>query len=82
MREARPVPRRASTVESRPINPDQSLLNAAVFVESFTALLTCEGKPKGGRCRNTVEVRLLKFWEDRNVMKRGELMGVDMLIFA
>ncbi|CAN6846160.1 unnamed protein product [Brassica oleracea] len=29
----------------RPINPDQSLLNAAVFVESFTALLTCEGKP-------------------------------------
>ncbi|KAL0826488.1 hypothetical protein Bca101_050165 [Brassica carinata] len=78
----------------RPINPDQSLLNAAVFVESFTALLTCEGKPngenssllladlKGGRCRNTVEVRLPKFWEDRNVKKRGELMGVDMLIFA
>ncbi|WZZ34621.1 hypothetical protein YC2023_018022 [Brassica napus] len=66
MREARPVPRRENTVES--LNGENSSLLLADL--------------KGGRCRNTIEVRLLKFWEDRNVKKRGELMGVDMLIFA
>ncbi|KAF3532786.1 hypothetical protein DY000_02041068 [Brassica cretica] len=34
---------------------------------------------KSGRCSNTAEVRLLRFWEARNVRKGGELMSVDML---
>ncbi|CAH8320550.1 unnamed protein product [Eruca vesicaria subsp. sativa] len=32
-----------------------------------------------GRCSATVEIRLLRFWEARNVRKGGELMSVDML---
>ncbi|KAL0690402.1 hypothetical protein Bca4012_090080 [Brassica carinata] len=35
---------------------------------------------KAGRCSNTAEVRLLRFWEARNVKKGGELMSVDMLL--
>ncbi|CAH8336196.1 unnamed protein product [Eruca vesicaria subsp. sativa] len=34
---------------------------------------------KSGRCSDTAEVRLLRFWEARNVRKGGELMSVDML---
>ncbi|KAF8096421.1 hypothetical protein N665_0309s0047 [Sinapis alba] len=34
---------------------------------------------KAGRCSNTAEVRLLRFWEARNVRKGGELMSIDML---
>ncbi|CAH8337466.1 unnamed protein product [Eruca vesicaria subsp. sativa] len=34
---------------------------------------------RSGRCSDTVEVRLLRFWEARNVRKGGELMSVDML---
>lgn len=33
-----------------------------------------------GRSSSTVEVRLLRFWEARNVRRCGELMGVDMLL--
>ncbi|CAF1778622.1 unnamed protein product [Brassica oleracea var. botrytis] len=33
-----------------------------------------------GRCSNTAEVRLLRFWEARNVRKDGELMSLDMLL--
>ncbi|WZZ84833.1 hypothetical protein YC2023_113412 [Brassica napus] len=33
-----------------------------------------------GRSSSTVEVRLLRFWEARNVRRGGELMGVDMLL--
>ncbi|XP_018453537.1 uncharacterized protein LOC108824614 [Raphanus sativus] len=33
-----------------------------------------------GRSSATVEVRLLRFWEARNVRHDGELMGVDMLL--
>lgn len=33
-----------------------------------------------GRSSATVEVRLLHFWEARNVRHDGELMGVDMLL--
>ncbi|KAH0891345.1 hypothetical protein HID58_053774 [Brassica napus] len=32
------------------------------------------------RCSNTAELRLLRFWEARNVWKGGELMSVDMLL--
>nr|VDC81641.1 unnamed protein product [Brassica rapa] len=32
-----------------------------------------------GRCSNVAEVRLLRYWEARNVRKGGELMSVDML---
>ncbi|KAG5411423.1 hypothetical protein IGI04_007742 [Brassica rapa subsp. trilocularis] len=32
------------------------------------------------RCSNTAEVRLLRFWEARNINKGGELMSVDMLL--
>ncbi|KAF2559494.1 hypothetical protein F2Q68_00015979 [Brassica cretica] len=34
---------------------------------------------RAGRCSNTAEVRLLRFWEARNTKKGGELMSVDML---
>ncbi|KAH0926469.1 hypothetical protein HID58_018725, partial [Brassica napus] len=33
---------------------------------------------QSGRSSSTVEVRLLRFWEARNVRRSGELMGVDM----
>ncbi|KAF3586779.1 hypothetical protein F2Q69_00031230 [Brassica cretica] len=35
---------------------------------------------RAGRCSNTTEVRLLKFWEARNINKGGELMSIDMLL--
>lgn len=35
---------------------------------------------KLGRCTRTVVTSLLRFWESRNMMKTGELMGVDMLL--
>ncbi|CAF2223842.1 unnamed protein product [Brassica napus] len=34
---------------------------------------------KAGRCSNTAEVRLLRFWEARNVKKGGEL-SFDILL--
>ncbi|CAH8343332.1 unnamed protein product, partial [Eruca vesicaria subsp. sativa] len=34
---------------------------------------------KVGRCSNTTEVHLLRFWEARNVRKGGEFMSLDML---
>ncbi|WZZ34442.1 hypothetical protein YC2023_017843 [Brassica napus] len=33
-----------------------------------------------GRCSNTAEVRLLRFWEAQNIRKGGELMSLDMLL--
>ncbi|CAG7876677.1 unnamed protein product [Brassica rapa] len=33
-----------------------------------------------GRSSSTVQFRLLRFWEARNVRRGGELMGVDMLL--
>ncbi|XP_056847802.1 uncharacterized protein LOC108821370 isoform X3 [Raphanus sativus] len=35
---------------------------------------------KSGRSSSTVEVRLLRFWEAKNVRRGGELTGVDMLL--
>ncbi|KAH0906347.1 LOW QUALITY PROTEIN: hypothetical protein HID58_038174 [Brassica napus] len=35
---------------------------------------------RAGRCSNTAEVRLLRFWEARNDRKDGELMSLDMLL--
>ncbi|KAF3531175.1 hypothetical protein DY000_02038234 [Brassica cretica] len=35
---------------------------------------------ESGRCSNTLEVRLLRFWESRNINKGEELMSVDMLL--
>ncbi|KAL0674984.1 hypothetical protein Bca4012_002965 [Brassica carinata] len=37
---------------------------------------------KYGRCSSTVEVevRLLRFWEARNIKRGGHFMGVDMLL--
>lgn len=32
-----------------------------------------------GRCSDAVEVRLLRFWEARNIRRGGELMSLDML---
>ncbi|KAG2317195.1 hypothetical protein Bca52824_020317 [Brassica carinata] len=32
------------------------------------------------RSSSTVEVRLLRFWEARNVRRGGEIMGIDMLL--
>lgn len=32
-----------------------------------------------GLCSDAVEVRLLRFWEARNVRRGGELMSLDML---
>ncbi|KAL0826959.1 hypothetical protein Bca101_050636 [Brassica carinata] len=31
---------------------------------------------KAGRCSNTADIRLLRFWEARNVRKGGELMSL------
>ncbi|KAL0706973.1 hypothetical protein Bca4012_073399 [Brassica carinata] len=33
-----------------------------------------------GRSSSTFQVRLIYFWEARNVHRGGELMGVDMLL--
>ncbi|KAF2557401.1 hypothetical protein F2Q68_00015223 [Brassica cretica] len=49
--------------------------NATVKARSFTKC-----NLKAGRCSNTADVRLLKFWEARNVRKGGELMSLDMLL--
>ncbi|CAN6882633.1 unnamed protein product [Brassica oleracea] len=35
---------------------------------------------RAGRCSNTAEVRLLRFWEARNINKEGELMSIEMLL--
>lgn len=35
---------------------------------------------QSGRSSSTVAVRLLRFWEAKNVRRGGELMGVDMLL--
>ncbi|KAG2314637.1 hypothetical protein Bca52824_017759 [Brassica carinata] len=35
---------------------------------------------KSGKCSSVVEVRLLRFWEARNVKRCGELMWLDMLM--
>lgn len=43
---------------------------------SFTMLADL----KYGRCSTTAEVRILRFWEARNIKRGGELMGVDMLL--
>ncbi|KAH0939604.1 hypothetical protein HID58_007065 [Brassica napus] len=32
---------------------------------------------RAGRCSNTAEVRLLRFWEARNINKGGELMSIE-----
>ena len=35
---------------------------------------------RAGRCSNTAEVRLLRFWEARNINKGGELMSIELLL--
>ena len=35
---------------------------------------------QAGRSSSFVQVRLLRFWEARNVRRGDELMGVDMLL--
>lgn len=35
---------------------------------------------RAGRCSNTAEVRLLRFWESRNINKGGELLSLDLLL--
>ncbi|CAH8382708.1 unnamed protein product [Eruca vesicaria subsp. sativa] len=35
---------------------------------------------KVGRCSNTTEVHLQRFWEARNVRKGGKLMSLDILL--
>ncbi|KAG5415532.1 hypothetical protein IGI04_003099 [Brassica rapa subsp. trilocularis] len=35
---------------------------------------------RASRCSNTAEVRLLRFWEARNINKGGELMSIEMLL--
>ncbi|KAF3509497.1 hypothetical protein F2Q69_00003283 [Brassica cretica] len=35
---------------------------------------------RAGQCSNTAEVRLLRFWEARNINKGGELMSIEMLL--
>ncbi|XP_013583329.1 PREDICTED: uncharacterized protein LOC106292272 [Brassica oleracea var. oleracea] len=46
------------------------------MVNSYTLLANL----RAGRCSNTVEVRLLRFWEARNINKGGELMSIEMLL--
>nr|VDC66376.1 unnamed protein product [Brassica rapa] len=33
-----------------------------------------------GRCSTAVEVRILRFWEAKNINKRGQLMSLEMLL--
>ncbi|KAF3583764.1 hypothetical protein F2Q69_00026169 [Brassica cretica] len=35
---------------------------------------------QSGRSSSTIEVRLLRFWEAKNVRRGGELMGVDIIL--
>ncbi|KAL0729996.1 hypothetical protein Bca4012_026089 [Brassica carinata] len=35
---------------------------------------------RAGRCSNVAEVRLLRFWEAKNINKRGQLMSLEMLL--
>ncbi|KAL0885430.1 hypothetical protein Bca101_009412 [Brassica carinata] len=35
---------------------------------------------RAGRCSNTAEVSLLRFWEARNINRGGELMSLEMLL--
>lgn len=46
------------------------------MANSFTLLADL----RAGRCSNTAEVRLLRFWEARNVRKGDELISLDMLL--
>ncbi|KAF2573550.1 hypothetical protein F2Q70_00000713 [Brassica cretica] len=46
---------------------------------SMASSYTLLANLRAGRCSNTAEVRLLRFWEARNINKGGELISVDML---
>ncbi|CAF2071701.1 unnamed protein product [Brassica napus] len=46
------------------------------MANSYTVLVDL----RAGRCSNTAEVRLLRFWEAKNINKRGQLMSVEMLL--
>ncbi|KAG2315098.1 hypothetical protein Bca52824_018220 [Brassica carinata] len=35
---------------------------------------------RAGRCSNVAEVRFLRFWEAKNINKRGQLMSLEMLL--
>ncbi|CAH8389762.1 unnamed protein product [Eruca vesicaria subsp. sativa] len=35
---------------------------------------------KAGRCSNSAEIRLLRFWEARNLNKKNQLMSIEMLM--
>ncbi|CAH8323236.1 unnamed protein product [Eruca vesicaria subsp. sativa] len=35
---------------------------------------------KAGRCSNSAEIRLLRFWEARNLNKNNQLMSIEMLM--
>lgn len=49
-------------------------LSSSYISDGTSLLLLIE--LKAGRCAKEVEVRLLLFWEARNVKKGGELMGL------
>ncbi|KAF2583297.1 hypothetical protein F2Q68_00006915 [Brassica cretica] len=55
---------------------------ADLKVDDVTDTSTILAALKYGRCSSTVEVevRLLRFWEARNIKRGGHLMGVDMLL--
>ncbi|XP_033130063.1 uncharacterized protein LOC108872317 isoform X4 [Brassica rapa] len=46
------------------------MANALVFLSDL----------QRGRSSSTLQVRLLRFWDPRNVGRGGDLMGVDMLL--
>ncbi|CAN6873090.1 unnamed protein product [Brassica oleracea] len=55
----------------------KSLFQVTVITMANSRVLLAD--LKAGRCSNVAEVRLLRFWEARNVRKGGEPMSVDML---
>ena len=46
------------------------------MANSYTVLANL----RAGRCSNTAEVRLLRFWDAKNINKGGALMSVEMLL--
>ncbi|KAJ4901702.1 hypothetical protein Rs2_15653 [Raphanus sativus] len=58
-----------------------SLLVSVTRVTFKNGVFLCSSRqPESWRCSNTAEVRLLRFWEARNVRKNNELMSVDLLL--
>ncbi|KAG5386316.1 hypothetical protein IGI04_037786 [Brassica rapa subsp. trilocularis] len=62
------------------LNSHQAWNKRNSLIQILSESGTPEYSPKTGRSSSTVKVRLLRFWETRNVRRGGELMGVHILL--